>query len=264
MSDDLLIEIKTVQCGSIRTLIEALKETLTDTVIFCDEAGLKIKCMDGNHIVLVYLKLDAEKFEYYKVNGSHELGVNMNNFFKIIKTMNNNDTLTLFLEKDNKCSLGIKIENGEKNSRTVYHLNLLDLEPDKVDIPKADFDYIITWPSQDFQKICRDMTNLQIDDVEISCVGQKLIFSCKGDFASQTTTIGENNSNLSFIEADDPEQVFHGRYTLKYLVQFTKCTNLCPSIELFMKNDYPLIIKYTVASLGEIRLCLCPNTNDDD
>ena len=66
----LLFEIKTVQCGSIRTLVEALKETLTDTIIYCDENGIKIKCMDGNHIVLVYLKLDAEKFEYYKIQGS--------------------------------------------------------------------------------------------------------------------------------------------------------------------------------------------------
>ena len=25
---------------------------------------------------------------------------------------------------------------------------------------------------------------------------------------------------------------------------------------IYIKNDYPLIIKYTVASLGEIKLCL--------
>ena len=27
------------------------------------------------------------------------------------------------------------------------------------------------------------------------------------------------------------------------------------------KNDYPLIIQYTIASLGIIKLCLAPNTN---
>ena len=44
----------------------------------------------------------------------------------------------------------------------------------------------------------------------------------------------------------------------KHLVSYCKCTNLCNSIELFLKNDYPLIIKYAVASLGEIKLCLAP------
>ena len=48
---------------------------------------------------------------------------------------------------------------------------------------------------------------------------------------------------------------------LKYLTLFTKCTNLCNNIQLYIKNDYPLIIQYTIASLGIIKLCLAPNTN---
>jgi len=45
---------------------------------------------------------------------------------------------------------------------------------------------------------------------------------------------------------------------LKHLVLFTKCTNLCPAIEIYLKNDYPLIIRYTVANLGEVKLVLAP------
>ena len=29
-------------------------------------------------------------------------------------------------------------------------------------------------------------------------------------------------------------------------------------IEIFLKNNKPLIVKYNVASLGEIKLCLAP------
>jgi len=31
---------------------------------------------------------------------------------------------------------------------------------------------------------------------------------------------------------------------------------------MYIKNDYPLIIKYDVANLGDIKLCLSPNTGD--
>ena len=41
--------------------------------------------------------------------------------------MNNSDTLTLFLEKENDSVLGIKIENSEKNTTTTFNLNLMDL-----------------------------------------------------------------------------------------------------------------------------------------
>ena len=52
-----------------------------------------------------------------------------------------------------------------------------------------------------------------------------------------------------------------GVFALKHLVLFSKCTNLCASIELYLKNDYPLIIEYMVASLGEIKLCLAPKVD---
>ena len=49
-----------------------------------------------------------------------------------------------------------------------------------------------------------------------------------------------------------------GIFSLKHLTHFTKCTNLCNTTELYLKNDYPLIVRYQVASLGEIKLCLAP------
>ena len=30
---------------------------------------------------------------------------------------------------------------------------------------------------------------------------------------------------------------------------------------MYIRNDYPLIIKYSVANLGEIKLCLSPNVD---
>ena len=60
-----------------------------------------------------------------------------------------------------------------------------------------------------------------------------------------------------------PETPIQGVFSLKYLMLFTKCTNLCNQIQMYIKNDYPLIIQYTVASLGYIKLCLAPNVEGD-
>ena len=59
------MEAKTVQANAFRTLVEALKEVLNDANLEFDKTGLKIMAMDTSHTVLVYLKLDAEKFESY-------------------------------------------------------------------------------------------------------------------------------------------------------------------------------------------------------
>ena len=33
--------------------------------------------------------------------------------------------------------------------------------------------------------------------------------------------------------------------------------------EIYIKNDYPIIIRYSVANLGEVKFCLAPKNNDD-
>jgi proliferating cell nuclear antigen len=177
--------------------------------------------------------------------------------------MSNNDTLTLFMEKNDENQLGIKIHNDEKNSQTTYKLNLLDIENKELNIPAAEFDSELTFPSNDFQKIIRDMINIS-DKIDVKSIGNKLVLSCNGDFASQETVLGETDNGIQFSTCKSSEYPIQGLYSLKYLILFTKCTNLCNIINIYIKNDYPLIIKYNIASIGDIKLCLSPLTNDED
>lgn len=257
INNDYKIEVKTVQTNAFKTLCEALKEILTDTNLIFGNDGIKIIAMDPSHTVLVHLKLEKESFEIYNCNEKVIVGISMLNFFKLIKTMTNNDTLTLYIEKSDENKLGIRIENGEKNSITTYKLNLMDLNEENISIPPAAFESIITLPSSDFQKICRDMSNLS-ETIEIKSVGTQLIFGCDGNFASQETIIGQTSTGLSFVKNNDNNDIIQGYYNLKHLVLFTKCTNLCNQIEMYMKNNFPIVIKFSVGSLGSLKLALAP------
>jgi len=261
--DNYIFNIKTVQTGAIRILIESLKEILTDANFSITDKGIKLTAMDSTHSVLVHMKLLHEKFEYFHCSKNINIGINMTNLYKLIKTMSNNDTLTLFMEKNNENELGIKIMNEEKNSQTTYKLNLLDIDEQEISIPPAEFDTELTFPSNDFQKIIRDMVNIA-ENIEIKSIGSKLVLSCNGDFASQETVLGETTNGIKFTTCKEPDFPIQGVYSLKYLTLFTKCTNLCNIINIYIKNDYPLIIKYNIASIGDIKLCLAPNTNDCD
>ena len=257
--DKYILNIKTVQSGAIRILVEALKEILTDGNLIFDETGVKLMAMDSTHTILIHMKLDSNSFEFFHCKKKIVAGVNMLNFFKLIKTMNNSETLTLFIEEDNDNYLGIIINNTEKNSQTTYKLNLLDIPEDNIVIPPAEFESELSFPSNYFQKLIRDMVNIG-ENIEIKSIGDQLILSCVGDFASQETILGETNNGLKFHQTSSEQNPVQGIFSLKYLILFTKCTNLCQNINLYIKNDYPIVIKYNVASLGQIKLCLAPNT----
>jgi proliferating cell nuclear antigen len=266
-----LFEIKTVQSGAFRTLIEALKEILTEANLEFDSNGIKVMAVDETHTVLVYLRLHADRFETYYCPAKHVLGVNMIYFFKLIKTMGNNDNLTLYLPASNPNKMGIRMENSEKSTVTNYFLKLFDTDVEDIQIPSLNFTRIIHMPSLDLQKICRDMNALgEKLDVEITSSGSDLIFKCIGDFAEQETIISENTNSAMKVHtpgatagtlATATAEIVQGIFTLKHLVLFTKCTSLCPSTELYMKNDWPLILRYTVANLGEVKLVLAPMKN---
>ena len=257
-----ILEIQTVQAAAFRILIEALKEILTDANFEFDSTGMKIVAMDSSHTVLVHLRLHSQNFETYNCNKDKLiLGINLINLYKLMKIMGNNDTLSLKVEDEDQSMLHIIIENSEKNTITKFKLNLMDLHEENIEVPPPSFESVITMPSIDFQKICRDMHNLA-DDIEIKSIGKQLIFACKGQFAQQETSIGSSTNGLSFIQ-NNSDKIVQGIYALKHLVLFSKCTNLCTSVELYLKNDFPLIIKYIVASLGEIKLCLAPKFETD-
>jgi proliferating cell nuclear antigen len=255
-TSEYLLEIKTVQATTFKQVIDALKEILMDVNLEFDETGMKVVALDNTHIVLVHLKLDAERFETYHCDKKLYVGINMLKLHMLIKTISNNDVLTLFVERGDSNHLGIRIENQEKNLRTTYKLSMLDINVLNMTIPPADFKTTITMPSIDLQKIIRDMHNLA-DSIEVRCVDNQINFSCNGDFCSQETVLGTEKSpgiNINRSNGQDHE-IIQGVFSLKYLSMFTKCTNLSSVVEIFIKNTYPIILQYSVANLGLIKLC---------
>jgi len=260
-----VLTIKTVQIAPFRILMTALKDILLDTNIVFTKEGIKIINMDKTHTILVHLNLKAENFEFYQCNYEKIIiAVNMLHLFKLINSIDNDDTLTIYIEKDDYddgvvSELGLKFENGDIKQSKIQKLKLIEPEEEQMDLPDIKYSSVINMPSSDFQKIVRDLANIS-EKLEIKSVGEELIFKCCGQYAKaeirRSETSGTNS--MQFLQKQNPDDIIQGEFSLKNLVYFIKCTNLCSQIEIFLKNNKPLIVKYNVASLGEIKLCLAP------
>lgn len=254
-----VFEARTVQTTPFRGCFEALKDILTETTITFDKNGLKIMTIDASHTVLVYLKMENSRFEFFKCDSEKPItvGINMIQFYTIIKSVTNNDTLVLYIEDSNTSNLIVQIDNGKKNISATVKLSLLDLTDKIYEIPVTTFDFIITMPSVDFQKYCRDMNNIA-DVIEIEIYDKQMLLRGKGDYAEREVVLRESDEGLNFIQNSEDSNIVQGIFLLKQLVSFTKCTNLSSTVDLYLKNDYPLIVCYNVGSLGKIKLCLSP------
>lgn len=261
MFEDNVLTIKTVQITPFRILMTALKDILLETNIVFQPDGIRIINMDKSHTILVHLFLAATNFEVFECKKNKiVIGVNMVHMFKVINTIDNDDTLTLYIRNcdyDDGIvqNMSFRFENSDIKQFKTQHLRLIEPDPEEMQVPDVSFSSIINLPSSDFQKIIRDLACIS-DKLEIESVASELIFRCSGQFATAEIRRTESEGGMEFIQKQDVSRVTQGEFSLKNLTYFIKCTNLCNQIELYLENNLPLIVKYYVASLGEIKLCL--------
>jgi proliferating cell nuclear antigen len=270
-SSNNVLEIETVQIAPFRTLMTALKDILQETNITFTKQGMRIINMDKSHTILAHLFLRAENFEKYLCNREKiVIGVNLFHLFKLINTIDNDDTLTIYIEKDDYSDgvvrhLGLRFDNGDIRQVRNWKLRLIEPEIEDLVQPEVWYDSILNLPSSDFQKIIRDLSCIS-EKLEIKSVGKELIFSCSGQFAEAEVRRTELDGSMEFVHQEHQSTIIQGVFSLKNLNYFIKCTNLCPHIEMYLGNGLPLVVKYNVASLGDIKLCLVglPKEKSDD
>ncbi len=266
-TDNNILVIQTVQIAPFRTLMTALKDILLETNITFTPEGIKIINMDKSHTILAHLSLKSQNFEHYECKRPKiVIGVNMFHLFKLINTIDNDDTLTIYIEKADYTDgivqfLGLKFENGDIKQQKIQKLRLIEPDSEELDVPNVKFASVLNLPSVDFQKIIRDLSCIS-DKIEIKSVatsdGAELIFKCTGGFAQAEVRRAESDGGMEYVIKQDSSKIIQGEFSLKNLGYFIKCTNLCTQIEMYLENDLPLVVKYNVASLGEIKLCLAP------
>jgi len=258
-----VLTIKTVQIQPIRNMITAIKDILTDATITFTKDGLKIINFDKTHTILVNVVLNSRKFEQYTCHPDKIIVcANTLHLFKVISTMSNDDTLSMYIDNadyhDGIVShLGLQYDNGDIKQCYSQKLRLIEPDTEELVVPDVEYSTIINLPTSDFQKIIRDLNGIS-DRIEIKSVGNDLIFSCEGNFASSRIYRSESDGYMEFVQKPDAATIIQGEFSLKSLSHFIKCTPLCSHLEMYLGNDLPLIVKYDVASLGEIKLCLAP------
>jgi proliferating cell nuclear antigen len=259
-----VLTIKTIQIQPIKNIITAIKDILTDATITFTPKYMKINGTDKTNTILVHIMLYSHKFEKFDCKVDKiVIGVNSLTLFRMTNSVTADETMTFYIEEANYfdgvvSQLGVQFDNVNEAERRNNDIPLMD--PDMDDFDNINFEYstIINMPSVKFQKIVRDFCQGQISErVEIRTVGDDLMFKCRGNgTACMSVCRSESADKLNFVQKQDASVVVQGEFSLKSLSQFCKCTPLCDNMELYLDNDMPLLVKYEMSSLGEIKMCL--------
>lgn len=245
------MRLVTVQASAIKATFEVLKDILNDVSILFKPDGVYLTTLDTARTSLVDVHLPAENFEEYSCDDELDTGVNVTNMFKLLKTITSNDVLVITINC--KEYMNFEIHSEQRKTCTKFALKLLDINDNQIEVPNMTMMMNTPVPSVDFQRICRDMTNIG-DDIEITRSGKTLRFMCRGDFANQDTV----------IQCTDESPSMSGVYSLRYMNIFTKATSMCATVQIMQEEQNRfLILKYNVANLGEMKFYLATKVPED-
>jgi proliferating cell nuclear antigen PCNA len=247
-----------------KTMTEVLSNVLTETSWIFTKDGLLIATADPSRTIFIKIRLLSNEFtEYYCKYEKLELGISLINLYKLLKSVDKDDTLTMYVEENDKQNLIMEIDNQNKKVKHWYKLKLMDLEPSQKKPSQVDFDVKITMPSAEFHKLCREMSNIA-EYIEIKCTSKCIQFTCKGDCAERSTIYKSEEGGLNISsEGKKTNNIVQGIFELKNIILFTKCASLCNDIQIYMKNDFALTIVYTIATLGTITIAISPIREDN-
>ncbi|MEM3063179.1 MAG: proliferating cell nuclear antigen (pcna) [Nitrososphaerota archaeon] len=223
--------------------------------------GIRILRLTEDKSILIKLNLDAANFEYFRCDEPKiTIGVDMHNLHALLKLINDDDPIILYMNRNDRSVLYIRAlnENNESCEETDLEIYLMDIPNPEMPIPQTEFQNKITMSSEKFHSICKHLNN-NSTFVEITSIYNQISFRGKNEGGKVTKTYRDISYNIK--KRDNPDQVVQGIFELRTLMSFSKCNKLCNTIELYLKNDFPLVLVISVATLGKLYVFVSPIEN---
>lgn len=236
-----------------KNLIEAVANIVSEVVLVFSNKGVKMQCMDPNHVGLVMLSLPKSTFQRYKCDAEEKIGLSLATLLKILKVAGISDDCCMSTEDADPDTVDIKFINNDRTFE--YNMKLLDLQYDAIQIPDRDDNAVIMFPSKEFQAIIKDLSALG-DEVTITANEDSIGFSIESDNGKGSYTLEYKDEGVECVEF---EEKLSQLFAIKYLNSFSKACSFCDKVELRMKDEQPLAIRFPLPKMSN---CLI-DLNDD-
>ena len=274
-------ELRTSQCKPFKAVFDCLKECVTDVDIVISEYGLSINAADVSQTMAVKLELNEFDHFYFNPEGNsiEKLNVSVPNINKVLKTVSNDDDIISWCYKAGADEFTTIISSSSKGESREYIIKIQENDDMIERIPQCQmstdqYEFILTMPCADFQKICRDLKNLDTQKVKISYSNENLIFQYDCSVAEKCKIVRHGAVSGAGVGSDKqiifqklPEEgncsVYDQEFKFEHLFNFGKCASIGSKfLKIALLDSLPLIMIFDVGTLGQLSFGLQSVTED--
>ena len=248
---------KTGEAYHIKVLAELLTNNLkTGCFEVCND-GIKLRMFDHHRKTLVDLDLLSENYSFYKfkLDEKFYLGLNLNHFHKMLKSVKKKDSLQLFINNDNPTELGIKTIPKENTRITTSGIKIQSIQNLDIECPQGYGKPVIV-PSAEFQKMCKDLSSIGSTNIKVVARNYHIEFIADADgILKRKVVFGEDEDSDGDESGGDESNEYIATFSTDQLSRITKLAGLSSTMQIFTATtQLPLLFKSNVGSLGKISI----------
>lgn len=284
VKEDCVFWWTTVAAVRIRTLFEAAKNIISEGVLVVSSETIVLQEYDNTRVMVVYLRMRSENLDQYGAYYCPNklcIPLSIDEFYKGVKCINQSDVVGLCITKKSMessyPSLDLHImhpTHGYSYKHSCRMLHEEFMHADEVHLrDDAKFYAHITIKATFFKRYLNDCVphgkNLQFLFRYDKIVDEYCVFliPCDSVISMSRMTLRLTCDNTEGLDADQIEQLSEEtapKYSIANLLLFTKATPLSNTVEILLSHEFPLVVKYGIGDLGEIRFCLAPVFSDQE
>lgn len=256
--DDYVVWLETTQAVQWRGFFDALGPILVEGNIWLREQGIEI-CAGSTDIWCFAQLFSIEKYEW-KMQTEQPVGVNFSLFHKMYKNAKEDSVVALKATQDSLYGPNPHLLTETINDGITVQgkLNILNLEVTASAMPPTHYDNVVDILSTHFKAVVNLLSD-HGEECQILYHKEKkaLFFHTEGDISSLTPGIEAFENDLqdmsgvqSLRTSSDKKEL----YALRHLTLISKLTNLSKYVTLFLRQDFPLQLRYCVGTMGHATL----------
>lgn len=253
VNDTRLLNIRTQDGYHLKLLFDFLQHALRTIPFYIDEDSIKSRSIDNHEISLIDVKLDSDNFRIFNCPTPMNFGINSQHLYKMVKSTKKKDGIALFIDSQKSDKLGISPDTSGDNKPSTNWVKIQTIQNLEIIFPEG-YSRPVVATSSEFQKICKDMSNIG-KIVTISAGKTWIKFECDA---------GEIMSSERIIGVCDDKEIYRHSFHTSNLTRLVKVVGISQNIKIYTKQDLPLLIVINIGTLGHMSVYTKSNEQLDD
>jgi len=243
---------KTSEAYMIKILLELLHNNIKTGCFELTQQRIHFCMTDANKRTLVHFELNAKDFNLYHLKPDVlKIGLNINHFYKMLKSIKKKDSVVLFIREDEPFELGIQIVPKDHQRLTTSCIRIQTIQNLEILLP-GPYPQSTLVSASEFSKMCKDMLSIS-NIVRVTATPYNVSFHCNlGSVYSREVILGE--TDLDFTKETPVEVTFLDEFDTEQLSRILKMSGLASTLSISCVESLPMLVQCKIGTLGSLEV----------